>query len=85
MKPSNRRIKKELKKLEDAIESSDDYIFKSMAYTVVNIVRWTTEDTDWLSPLKQVNFMVNILKQEIASKISVKYDGEMVRVVINDT
>ena len=65
-KPSERRIKDELRKLRKFIECpGQDPIAKRLAQVAEASIRWVTEETDWAGPMDDVDKFSTIINNEI--------------------
>lgn len=65
-KPSERRIKDELRKLRTFIECpGQDSIAKRLAQVAEDAIRWVTEETDWDGPLDDVDKFATIINNAI--------------------
>lgn len=74
--PSQRKIKQQIKKLRDLIESKDsDPLQSRLAQIIEEALQWATISTDWDDPIKSVPQWAKIFREdrelmEIASVIT---------------
>ena len=67
-KPSDRRIKQELRQLREMIETSyNDPIRQRLAQVAEDAIRWVTEETDWDGPTNNVENFARILDGDMAA------------------
>lgn len=71
-RPSERTIKKQIRKLREIVDTSKDPIATRLAYTVENALRWMTEETTWGGnfPVSDVANETENLRKELRGKVA---------------
>ncbi len=71
MKPSIKRINKEIKELRRLIDTTNDVVVARIAYAVETALIWATIDTkDWDTPVKDAIEEAEILRKEYKPEIN---------------
>lgn len=69
MKPSRTTVQKEIKKLRNLIDTTDDRVVARIAYAIESALIWVTTDTKEIyTPTKDAISNAGILREEIAEE-----------------